>query len=169
VEGSIAERGVLTASDEAWTAAARAAEAIGPLAARSTVGLAEADDVAGRLGISRRQVYVLVGRWRAGEGVVSDLLPSCPGGGRGGGRLSAQVEAIIGEVLRTRYLSRQRRSVAVVCREIARSCQERGLAHRRVDRWRGVSRAWNRSPHAPPGWGRGLRGRCGRLEVRGRR
>jgi putative transposase len=68
-------------------------------------------------------VYVLVGRWRAGEGVVSDLLPSRSGGGR----LPGQVEAVISEVLSTRYLTRQRRTVAVVHREIARCCRTRGL------------------------------------------
>jgi hypothetical protein len=30
---------------------------------------------AAQLGVSRRQVYVLLRRWRQGEGVVSDLLP----------------------------------------------------------------------------------------------
>ena len=66
-------------------------------------------------------------RWQAGEEVVSDLLPSCSGGVRGGGRLPEQVEAVISEVLSTRYLSRQRRPVAVVHREIARCGRTRGL------------------------------------------
>ncbi|MFI7706096.1 hypothetical protein [Nonomuraea sp. NPDC049480] len=42
------------------------------------MGLAAADAAAAELGISRRQVYVLLGRWRAGERVVPDLLPSAP-------------------------------------------------------------------------------------------
>ncbi len=105
----------------------RAAEVIGPLAGRGTVGLAQAQEAAARLGVSRRQVYVLVGRWRAGEGVISDLLASRSGGGRGGGRLAEHVEALIREELRTRYLTRQRRTVAVVHREIARCCRAQGL------------------------------------------
>ncbi|GAA3083757.1 hypothetical protein GCM10020000_82450 [Streptomyces olivoverticillatus] len=84
-EGPVAERGVLTAPAEVWDAAVRQAEVIGPLAEKSRVGLADADEAAARLGISRRQVYVLLGRWRAGEGVVSDLLPGRSSGGRGGG------------------------------------------------------------------------------------
>ena len=80
-DGSIVERGVLIASDEAWDMAVRAAEVIGPLAGRGTVGLAVAQDAAARLGVSLRQVYVLVSRWWAGEGVVSDLLPARSGGG----------------------------------------------------------------------------------------
>ena len=111
VEGAVVERGVLTASGPVWEAAARRAEVIGRLAARPRVGLAVAEEAAVVLGVSRRQVYVLVGRWRAGEGVVSDLLPGRSGGGRGAGRLPEEVEAIVREVLRSRYLTRQRRSV----------------------------------------------------------
>ncbi|MFE9890640.1 DNA-binding domain-containing protein [Streptomyces scopuliridis] len=79
------------------------------------------------LQISRRQVYALVGRWRAGEGVVSDLLPGRSSGGIGGGRLYVEVKAIVQEALRTRYLTRQRRTVAVIHREITRRCRARDL------------------------------------------
>ncbi|MFE9404019.1 hypothetical protein ACFYNY_19855 [Streptomyces sp. NPDC006530] len=82
----VSERGVLTAPSQMWETAVRHAEVIGSLAAKDTVGLAEADEAAERLRVSRRQVYVLLGRWRAGEGVVSDLLPGLSSGGRGGGR-----------------------------------------------------------------------------------
>ncbi|MFI6955953.1 IS30 family transposase [Nocardia sp. NPDC050408] len=51
---------------------------------------------------------------------MSDLLPRKPSGGRGGERLTVEVEAVVRRVLRTRYLTRQRRSVAVICREITR-------------------------------------------------
>ncbi|MFE9882503.1 Mu transposase C-terminal domain-containing protein [Streptomyces sp. NPDC005784] len=126
-EESMAERGVLTAPTEIWGAAVRQAEVIGPLAAKDKVGLADADEAATTLRISRRQVYVLLGRWRAGEGVVSDLLSGSSSGGRGGGRLSGDAETIVLEVLRARYLTRQRRSVAAVCKEITRQCRARGL------------------------------------------
>ena len=60
------------------------------LAAQRVVGLEAADAAAAELGVSRRQVYVLVRRWRAGEGLVSDLLPGTSSGGRGGGRLAGR-------------------------------------------------------------------------------
>lgn len=126
-EGPVAERGVLTAPTQMWETAVRQAEVIGSLAAKDTVGLAEADEAAERLRVSRRQVYVLLGRWRAGEGVVSDLLPDRSSGGRGGGRLSGEVETIVQEALRTWYLTRQRRSVAAVYKEVTRQCRARGL------------------------------------------
>jgi len=127
VEGPVVERGVLTAPAQVWDAAVRQAEVIGPLAAKAMVGLAAADAAAAELEVSRRQVYVLVGRWRAGQGVASDLLPGRSSGGQGGGRLPDEVEAIVREVLQKRYLTRQRRTAAAVCREIARECRVRGL------------------------------------------
>lgn len=126
-EGAVVESGVLTAAGPVWETAARQAEVIRRLAAMPAVGLATADEAAAQLGISRRQVYVLIGRWRAGEGMVSDLLPGKSSGGRGAGRLPDEVEDIVGEVLRSRYLTRQGRSVAAVCREITRRCRARGL------------------------------------------
>ncbi len=121
------ERGLLTAGAEAWDVAVRRAAVIGPLAEQETVGLVAADAAAVQLGISRRQVYELVRRARAGEGLASDMLPGCSSGGRGSGRLPAEVEAVVRDVLRTRYLTRQRRPVASVCREITRQCRVRGL------------------------------------------
>ena len=123
----VAERGVLTAPAQAWDLAARQTEVIRQLAGQRVVGLAAADTAAIELGVSRRQVYVLVRRWRAGEGLVSDLLPGTSSGGRGGGRLPDDVEAVVREILRTRYLTRQRRTVASICREITRECRTRGL------------------------------------------
>src|SRR5216683_2347179 len=126
-DSAVVERGVLTAPAQAWDLAVRRAEVIGRLAERGTVGLQAADVAAAELGVSRRQVYALVRRWRAGEGLASDLLPGVSSGGRGGERLPDEVETVVREVLRTRYLTRQRRTVAAVCREVARECRVRGL------------------------------------------
>lgn len=59
--------------------------------------------------------------------MVSDLLPGRSSSGRGGGRLPDEVEAIVQEVLRQRYLTRQRRPVATIHREIAHRCRAQGL------------------------------------------
>ncbi|MBF6202375.1 helix-turn-helix domain-containing protein, partial [Nocardia cyriacigeorgica] len=100
---------------------------IGPLAESDRVSVAAADRAADQLGVTQRQVYALVRRWRTGEGVASDLLPRRSSGGRGGARLPEEVEQIIRKVLRTRYLTRQKRSVTVICREITRECRIAGL------------------------------------------
>lgn len=123
----VVERGVLTSSEEVWAVAVRQAEVIGRLAREDRVGVRAADAAAAELGISQRQVYVLLRRWREGEGVVSDLLPRRSSGGRGRSRLPDEVEALLVEVIRSRYLNRQRRSVAAMYRELVRRCRLRGL------------------------------------------
>lgn len=126
--GLVLERGLLTVPDEVWRLAVRRAEVIGRLAAAPSVGAGAVDAAAALLGVSGRQVYLLLGRWRAGGGVVSDLIPGRSSGGRGREHLPQDVEAVIREVLRTQYLTRQRKTTAAVHREIARVCRTRGLA-----------------------------------------
>lgn len=126
-EDRVPERGLLTVPDEVWAVAVRRAEVIGPLARAGTAGEGAVETAAEQLGISRRQVYVLLRRWREGQGVVSDLIPGRSSGGRGGQRLPAEVEAVIREALRKHYLTRQRKTTAAVHREITRACRTRGL------------------------------------------
>jgi putative transposase len=99
-ETPVVEQGVVSMPDEAWEKARRRAAVIGPLAARPSVSQQAADAAAERLGLSRRQIYVLLERWRRGSGVVSDLAVGHSDGGRGRGRLSEAVEAVIADVLR---------------------------------------------------------------------
>lgn len=58
----VPEHGVLSAPDQAWAMAVRQAEVIGPLATAGALGGEAADAAGERLGISRRQVYVLLRR-----------------------------------------------------------------------------------------------------------
>ena len=76
----VAERGLLAVPGEVWSLAVRRAEVIGPLARPDVVGWEAADAAAAELGVSRRQVYLLLRRWRDGEGVVSDLIRGGPAG-----------------------------------------------------------------------------------------
>ncbi|EEC6406402.1 hypothetical protein COD57_26680, partial [Escherichia coli] len=91
----IPEQGVATLPDEAWERARRRAEIISPLAQSETVGHEAADMAAQALGLSRRQVYVLIRRARQGSGLVTDLVPGQSGGGKGKGRLPEPVERVI--------------------------------------------------------------------------
>ena len=126
-EPVVPERGLLSAPGEVWELAVRRAEVSGPLAASDVVGGSAVEAAAAELGLSRRQVYELLRRWRQGQGAVSDLIPGRSSGGRGGEQLPGDVEVVIREVLRREYLTRQRKSVAAVHREIARVCRTRGL------------------------------------------
>ncbi|MDM7457050.1 MAG: DDE-type integrase/transposase/recombinase [Tepidimonas sp.] len=123
----ITEQGVATLSDEAWAQARHRAEIIGPLAALELVGHEAADAAAQALGLSRRQVYVLIRRARQGAGLVTDLAPAQSGGGKGKGRLSEPVERIIRELLQKRFLTKQKRSLAAFHREVAQACKAQKL------------------------------------------
>lgn len=123
----IAAQGQLTMSDAAWKQARSRAAVIGALAAQNKIRLDDADKAAAELGISRRQVYVLLGKYRQGSGLVTDLIVRRSSGGKGGHRLPEPVEEIIRDFIRRRFLTRQKRSVAALHREIAGACAARGL------------------------------------------
>jgi len=107
----IVELGVVNLSDEAWAQARHRTEIVGPLATLEAVGHEAADAAAQALGLSRRQVYVLIRRARQGSGLVADLTPGQSSGGKGKGRLPESVERIIRELLQKRFLTKQKRSL----------------------------------------------------------
>lgn len=123
----IAAQGVATLPDEAWAQARHRTEIIGPLAALEVVGHEAADEAAQALGLSRRQVYVLIRRARQGTGLVTDLTPGRSGGGKGKGCLPEPVERIIRELLQKRFLTKQKRSLAAFHREVAQACKTQKL------------------------------------------
>ena len=75
-------------SDAAWDQAKSRAAVIGALATRRVTGIPAADEAAMKLGVSRRQVYLLLGRYRQGSDLVTDLALHRSTGGKGGSRLS---------------------------------------------------------------------------------
>ena len=121
------ERGVLTLSDTAWSQAHLRNEVIASLAKLDVIGKYTADEAARQLGLSKRQVYKLVHRFRKGEGLVTDMAYASPSGGKGKRRLSEPVEKIIQNILQKRYLTKQKRSEVVIWREIIQSCRDLGL------------------------------------------
>lgn len=92
-EPPILEQGVLSMPDEAWERLRRQAEVIGPLVARTAVTHDAADAAGEPLGLSRRQLYVLIDRYRQGNGLLTDLAPGRSTGGRGVGRLPESAAA----------------------------------------------------------------------------
>jgi len=123
----ITEHGVATLPEQAWECARRRVEIIGPLAQSETVGHDAADAAAQALGLSRRQVYVLICRARQGTGLVTDLAPGKSSGGKGKGRLPDSIERIIRELLQKRFLTKQKRSLATFHREVAQACKAQKL------------------------------------------
>lgn len=123
----IGEPGTLTMSDVAWDRTKLVSAVIAPLAAQEIVGSAAVDAAAQALGISRRQVYVLIKRHRGGSGLLTDLVPSRSSGGKGTLRLSGEVEDLVRQMVRKQFLTRQKRTLAAVHRDIVAACRTRGL------------------------------------------
>jgi len=117
---------VLTLSESAWAEAKRRADVIRPLAEQTTVEANAADQAARQLGISKRQVYRLVRRYRSGDSLVTDLTPGRPPGGKGKSRVALEVDTIVSDVIKTLYLARQKRSLAVIVREVRMRCSQAG-------------------------------------------
>ncbi|WP_244946780.1 Mu transposase C-terminal domain-containing protein [Cryobacterium levicorallinum] len=119
----IAEPGTLTMPDALWDRTMRVSAVIAPLAARAIVGRAAVDAAALSLGVSRRQVYLLIKRHRTGSGLLTDLAPGRSSHGKGTWRLTAAVEDLVREVVRKQFLTRQKRTQAAVYRDIAGACR----------------------------------------------
>lgn len=122
------EQGVLTLTDAEWSLAKQRSDVIEPLAKLDVVGRAGVEEASKLLGVTTRQVYKLIRRCRMGSGLVTDLARGRPpAGGKGKARVAPEIERVIAEVLEAQYLTRQRRSRAVVTREIRRRCLSAGL------------------------------------------
>ena len=123
----ITEQGVATLSNERWEEARRRADVIGPLAQHDMVGHQAADEAARALGLSRRQIYVLIRRARQGGGLVTDLAPRQSSGGKGKARLPEPVERVIRDLLQKHFLGKQKPSLAAVHRKVVKECTAQGL------------------------------------------
>jgi len=123
----VAESGTLAMPDVLWDRTKLISAAIAPLAAQAIVGRAAVDAAAASLGVSRRQVYVLIKRQRDGSGLLTDLAPGHSSGGKGTSRLGDEVEDLVRAMVRKQFLTRQKRTVAAVHRDIAGACRARGL------------------------------------------
>jgi putative transposase len=71
-------------------------------------------------------VYKLIRSYRIGNGLVTDMARSSSDGGKGKARILPEVEVIVADVLRVLYLTRQKRSRAVITREIRKRCLSAG-------------------------------------------
>lgn len=122
------ERGLLTLSEEAWNEARRRAEVIIPLAAQAHLPRSKAEEAAKHLGLSIRQIYKLVRRFKNSAGLLTDLVPRASTGGRGKTRINSSVEEIVSGAIKDFYLSRQKPSVAKLMLEIKMRCRRAGHA-----------------------------------------
>ena len=122
------DSGILNLSELQWENARKRFEIIKSLSELPSATRQAAGDAAITLGVSRRQIYEFLKRFRNGNDLLTDFAPKKSNGGRGKSRISKQAEAIISSVLQDFYLSRQRLSEAVVFREVLKRCRQAGCS-----------------------------------------
>jgi putative transposase len=122
------ERGLLTLPERDWAKAKHRTDVIGSLARLPVVSHLVAEEAAAELGLSMRQVYYLIKRFRASDGLVTDLVPRERGGGKGKSRIASEVGKVISDVIDTLYLGRQKRSEAAIVREVRMRCKNAGYS-----------------------------------------
>ncbi len=76
----LGEPGPLTIPDVLWERTKLISAVIALLANRAIFGRAAVDAAASSLGVSQRQVYVLINRYRDGSGLLTALAPGRPSG-----------------------------------------------------------------------------------------
>jgi len=126
-EPEIPETGILTVPDAVWSEVRRRADVIGPLTEKDKVSANIAAEAGEQLGLSARTVYTLIRRYRESGGSILSLAPGRPEGGRGGSRLSEEIERIVSCAINELYLSRQRIKIETVVKEIAHRCRVAGM------------------------------------------
>lgn len=125
----ITESGAIRLSDAIWAKARYRAEVIGEIAEKKVISTAVAAEAARKLDLSERTIYSLVHKWRESGGSITSLVSRGSSGGKGGSRLSTQVELLISEAITDTYLSRQKPTVASLMRVIKERCHKANLTH----------------------------------------
>src|SRR5262245_6343482 len=100
---------IMQLAEADWAEAKRRAQILGPLAALDVCPLSVAETAAAELSCSARHIYTLLRVYRASGGTLSALVPAKPSGGKGKGRLSADLETIIEATIQEEYLTPQKR------------------------------------------------------------
>jgi len=117
---------LLEISDHDWSLAETWRKAIAPLLDKRST-LAEYTQVANQMGVSVATLYRRVANFKRTRQLTA-LLPTVRPGGRGKGRISADVEVIIRDCIDKYYLTDQRRTKSATIKEIRRLCTNASLA-----------------------------------------
>ena len=112
--------------EEAWQEACRREAVIRPLAALNRLSGPVVADAREALQLSQSQLYAILARYRADPRVTS-LVSARPGVRTGASRLAPEVSAIVGRLINTSYLTRQKPTVAALHRSIKEACNAAGL------------------------------------------
>jgi putative transposase len=114
-------------SSEDWEIAKYRESIIKPLSKLSTCSLSLAEDAGKQLGLSWRQIYKLLQRYRSSGNKIASLLPNKSSGGKNKSRLNKIVESIIKATIEEYYLNTQKNKISFVVEEVRRRCYTNNL------------------------------------------
>jgi len=128
---------IMQIAEADWAEAKRRVQILAPLATLDLCPQSVVQKAATDIGCSVRHLYTLLRAYRASGGTLSALVPSKHSGGKGKGRLSADLEAIIATTVEEKYLTPQKRTVQRIVDEVRRRPGwTEGVLHR-LDRLKG--------------------------------
>jgi putative transposase len=124
----------LDIDDAKWQDAVAREAVIRPLASKPRLSPVDVAAACRILGLRRSRFYTLIEQYRTAP-VTSSLASEMPGPKRGSRRLSDELEALIDEAIRDKYLTRQKVSVSVLHDHVRYLCRVRGMA---IPSWKAV-------------------------------
>lgn len=120
------DRDKLDIGDDRWQIAVAREAIIRPLVRVGRLSPADVATACRILGLFRSRLYVLIEQYRTAP-VTSSLAAAKPGPKQGFRRLSEEIESLIEEAIRERYLARQKVSVSQLHDHIRHLSHARGL------------------------------------------
>lgn len=118
---------IFNVSDKEWNEALRRYDCIQKLSSLDW-DPSEVDRQAKNLGVHRATLYRWIKIYQKCGSRISALLPSRPLGGKGASRLDYRVEDIVTEKINLLYLSKQKRNIVTVWKNVAALCKEQDLS-----------------------------------------
>ena len=111
---------------EAWRAAERRAATLAPLIGADRPTREMAEHAARELNVHVATIYRWVKSFKA-SGLVAELAPHKPQGGRGKPRTDPLAEAIVSELIDEKYLTAQRPRISRLMRDVEIRCRRAGI------------------------------------------
>ncbi|WP_186016276.1 Mu transposase C-terminal domain-containing protein [Burkholderia gladioli] len=118
---------LLSVAESDWSEAERRHAIILPLLGQRR---RKRDDVVGRaaeFGLHANTLYTWLRAYES-SGLMTALLPKQQRKDKGATKLQAEIEAIIEDVIKTEYLTTQKKSKEWICNEVRRRCSAAGIA-----------------------------------------
>lgn len=119
------QRDLMLINDEEWLIAQKRFSIIQPILVDKRNGDL-VKEICLQNNLNKSTLYRWISKYEQ-TGLLSSLVPQQKSGGRGKSRINPNVEAIIQECINKHYLSKQNKTVAKLCIEVALRCRQENL------------------------------------------